>query len=1080
LTVTAVPNDAYGAQSTSNTNITTSIQDQRFCNANGICKRNGTTDTGTTLASGTDGQGNTQTTGRFPYRTHLTSSSRAVFGLPEMMTMGTFTRSGTTVTATTLTPHTLTTSDFVYVRATNNAVDVNCAAVTAVTSTTFTYTTVSGTVSATSGTLRKCTSASFVRALFLVTVTSVGHGLVTNDVIRVATGNAGLDVTSVNVTVLTADSFTYTVGTSGVIAATTGRWVRTGLYNVLGTVNGPAIAYSITPVEYCSDPALTNCVQVLPGSTPPSGFTNPAYVRFCQTQEQALAPGGIGDASGTPRCRGKYVGYGASPSWKWARYGWFVRENIVSGVTFTNRPARADCVTSGTAPDCTYTEEIQNYAHWFSYYRTRMQMMKTAAGRAFVPLVSTGSANDKLRVGFITINPFYNNSASSTNQGSVQTSKYLKIDTFRTAHAANWFTKFYQQIPDQGTPLRESLSRAGWIFAGKLNTGLTSGIPTADDPVIASCQRHFTLLTTDGYWNGNAGQTLSAGAIGSVDSVDPTTDSPYTSVSVDRTTTGTFDGAAGQKTTTSTDTTQSEQVACAGNLQTAFSAAGSGQVACGCSPTQHRVRQRSFVQTQSVVAIVGGSTTNTSTSNTTFPAVAAPDGVCSTGNYTQVVQPQFYRQSIVCDRRNNNNNPVTFSDGGQASCDSCSTSNGGSRYVLIRQTRNVNQTTVTTDGVQTSNSTSGTISATYEYSKDGGSTWSTTVPTSSAACTTSNNGAAATTGPFNNGSPTNTSAPGTTLTLMSPNPTAPAVGTPSTTVNIVGGFPDTLADVAMYYYRSDLRGGKDVNGNTTGPANNAAGVNVSTNNVPTRTGARNFATHQAMVTFSVGLADGLMRYQADYDGASTGDFANIKNGVADGCFWTTGTCNWPQPSNDAPATLDDLWHAAVNGRGQFYLGTNVDLLTVGLQNALISLGSTEAAASASATSSPNVTQTDNQIFSTTYETNTWAGRVFAQTIDSTTGNVDPTITWNADTLLLGKVSAASDSRSLYTFDPAAGNKLKAFSWGTLDSAEQAFFTNRCSTTTPLLSQCSTLTVAQQATINAGQTMVEFLRGQTGI
>src|SRR4029077_11479725 len=158
------------------------------------------------------------------------------------------------------------------------------------------------------------------------------------------------------------------------------------------------------------------------------------------------------------------------------------------------------------------------------------------------------------------------------------------------------------------------------------------------------------------------------------------------------------------------------------------------------------------------------------------------------------------------------------------------------------------------------------------------------------------------------------------------------------------------------------------------------------------------------------------------------------------------------------------------GRGQFYLGTNVELLSVGLQNTLINLGSQEAAASASATSSPNVTQTDNQIFSTTYETNTWAGKVFAQTIDPNTGNVDPIITWNADALLLGKVSAASDTRNLYTFD-TTGNKVKAFNWATLDpTTEQIYFINKCSTNTPLLSQCSSLSTTQQGTINAGQTV----------
>src|SRR2546421_2470274 len=46
----------------------------------------------------------------------------------------------------------------------------------------------------------------------------------------------------------------------------------------------------------------------------------------------------------------------------------------------------------------------------------------------------------------------------------------------------------------------------------------------------------------------------------------------------------------------------------------------------------------------------------------------------------------------------------------------------------------------------------------------------------------------------------------------------------------------------------------------------------------------------------------------------------------------------------------------------------------GISAALTSLNAVVAAAAASATSSPNVTQSDNQIFSTTYETNTWSGK----------------------------------------------------------------------------------------------------------
>src|SRR3989454_8251847 len=126
--------------------------------------------------------------------------------------------------------------------------------------------------------------------------------------------------------------------------------------------------------------------------------------------------------------------------------------------------------------------------------------------------------------------------------------------------------------------------------------------------------------------------------------------------------------------------------------------------------------------------------------------------------------------------------------------------------------------------------------------------------------------------------------------------------------------------------------------------------------------------------------------------SSTGDFANIRYAALNGCFWTSGSCNWPAPADNLNANLDDLWHAAVNGRGTYYQALNPDALRQGISAALTSLNAVVAAAAASATSSPNVTQSDNQIFSTTYETNTWSGKVIAQTVDPTTGNVNPTIT----------------------------------------------------------------------------------------
>jgi type IV pilus assembly protein PilY1 len=77
-----------------------------------------------------------------------------------------------------------------------------------------------------------------------------------------------------------------------------------------------------------------------------------------------------------------------------------------------------------------------------------------------------------------------------------------------------WYEKlFAQTAAGCGTPLRQALGTAGRIFAGKELSvaGSTSG--STIDPVQYSCQQNFTLLTTDGYWNGSGGLDLDGNAM---------------------------------------------------------------------------------------------------------------------------------------------------------------------------------------------------------------------------------------------------------------------------------------------------------------------------------------------------------------------------------------------------------------------------------------------------------------------------------------------------------------------------------------------------------------------------------------
>lgn len=59
----------YGS-STTTVNLATAIPEMKYCNSNGICKRNGATDASPpVVVSGTDGLGRTMSAGQFPYRT---------------------------------------------------------------------------------------------------------------------------------------------------------------------------------------------------------------------------------------------------------------------------------------------------------------------------------------------------------------------------------------------------------------------------------------------------------------------------------------------------------------------------------------------------------------------------------------------------------------------------------------------------------------------------------------------------------------------------------------------------------------------------------------------------------------------------------------------------------------------------------------------------------------------------------------------------------------------------------------------------------------------------------------------------
>lgn len=275
------------------------------------------------------------------------------------------------------------------------------------------------------------------------------------------------------------------------------------------------------------------------------------------------------------------------------------------------------------------------------------------------------------------------------------------------------------------------------------------------------------------------------------------------------------------------------------------------------------------------------------------------------------------------------------------------------------------------------------------------------------------------------------------------------------------GSSNSLADVAMYYYKTDLR----TSPNCTGAQ--GAGVDVCENNVPGA--APDDADHQHMTTFSLGLGvSGTLTYRADYLSADTGAYHDI----------VQGTRNWPKPTNNNPTGVDDLWHAAVNGRGVYFSARDPDSLVSGLSDALAGMTARDGSQSTASPSNLEPEAGDNFVYVANYRSTKWDGNLKSGTIDPSTGNLVTTADdWEAQGLLDAKVSTSTDSRTIYTFAAANTNKLKAFTWASLSATEQAYFNDMCSPSAKL-SQCSLLSATEKVSAS-GENLVNFIRGQRG-
>jgi type IV pilus assembly protein PilY1 len=202
---------------------------------------------------------------------------------------------------------------------------------------------------------------------------------------------------------------------------------------------------------------------------------------------------------------------------------------------------------------------------------------------------------------------------------------------------------------------------------------------------------------------------------------------------------------------------------------------------------------------------------------------------------------------------------------------------------------------------------------------------------------------------------------------------------------------DTLADIAMNFWKNDLDAGWDESKKLA-------------NTVPTTT--QNPAFWQHMVTFTVGFGvKGTVNPTAAFNAISGGQ-----------------AISWPSPSTDT-GKIDDMLHAAVNSRGGFFTAKKPEEFVNGLAATLSNIAERVGSASNIAATSINSLQTESNLYQARYVSGEWSGDLWSFAAGNTTTPV-----WRASDVL----PAANDRKIYYGSTPAA----KEFRWSNMTATEQ--------------------------------------------
>lgn len=217
-----------------------------------------------------------------------------------------------------------------------------------------------------------------------------------------------------------------------------------------------------------------------------------------------------------------------------------------------------------------------------------------------------------------------------------------------------------------------------------------------------------------------------------------------------------------------------------------------------------------------------------------------------------------------------------------------------------------------------------------------------------------------------------------------------------------GSASNSLADVSMHYYERDL-------------------ATSLSDLVPVVPGIDE-ADHQHMVTYTV--AFGVTGTLDPFDTKTPGDASDTDP--------TDSGFSWPNPSDGDAEKIDDLWHAAYNGRGQFLSAQDPEQLSSALGNAISSIADRTSSAAAVAFNSTSL-GTDSVVYFARFVSSTWSGELFAHGLNPFTGAIASSPTWNSATALDAQ---SPSSREIVTYNGTSGTAFTTANWAQLSTQQQ--------------------------------------------